>query len=168
MAHGTALIIGMRSDRSSTRPCRGRNKRPGRALRFLLPALICPLVLAACSLRLEISLFNDSGEAITIALWHKDLPIEPGQFGVFDYPGPNENGQVHISAGRCSYIYEVPQGGLPHLRNAGNDGPLNLQVEKDFAIYVLPPDAGSVVSTAELSAFQKDGFPLHPTSKICR
>lgn len=136
---------------------------------FIIAALSGLASLTACSLYLQIALFNNSGEAITVELWHENIAVRPAQFAQFKYPGQNENWQVHIATATCDYIYQVPQEGLDKIRPEGHySDPLPLQLEKDFDIYVLPPDAKSIVPVAALGAMQRAGFPLHPISKTCR
>jgi hypothetical protein len=168
MAIGMDLIIGMKWDPGNIRRRLGQN-RARAAWRFSpLLVIFALLPLTSCSLALQIALFNNSGEDVTIELWHENIALKPAQSAQFKYPGASESWQIHLSTTECRYEYAVPQGYLPHIRNADSYGPLKVELEKDFAIYVLPPGSKDIALISDLAALQQDGFPLHPISKACR
>ena len=138
-----------------------------RSTRTFLPVLLTTLALVGCSLKLQIALFNDAGEAVTAKMESTNIAIGSGRSGEFDYPGDEQNWMLHLSTVTCDYIYQVPRT-LDHFPSSpGSNGSLKAQVEKDFSIYLLPPSANTVASVAGLGSLQQNGFPLHPVSKSC-
>ena len=125
------------------------------------------VALVGCSLKLQVNLFNNAGEAVTAKLEDSSLPIGPGGFVQFDYPGTAQNWILYLSTATCDYGYAVPRALEPYPRSQGSNGPLKVQVEKDFSIYLLPPTAETVTAVESLGPLQQDGFPLRPVSKSC-
>ncbi|HTQ13355.1 MAG TPA: hypothetical protein VMH86_05705 [Rhizomicrobium sp.] len=132
-----------------------------------MTVVVTTLALAGCSLKLQVALFNGAGEAVTVKMEGKNIAIEPGRSGEFDYPGDEQNWMLHLSTAACDYAYQVPRTLEHYPSSPGSNGPLKAQVERDFSIYLLPPSATAVASVAGLGSPQQDGFPLHPVSKNC-
>jgi hypothetical protein len=126
------------------------------------------LAIAGCSLTLQISLFNDTGQAIRVNSEGHGITVEPGLSAMLKYPGDEQNWMLHLSTATCDYAYQVARK-LDHFRPPpGQDVPVKAQVERDFSIYLLPLAATAVAPIEQLGAIQRDGFPLHPSSKACR
>jgi len=157
----------MRLARKCIRHDRGHREAEMSFLRTFVIVLFTAPVLAGCSLKLQVALFNDAGEAMTVKLEGKSVVIEPGRSGEFDYPGDRQNWTLHLSVAACDYTYQVPRTLDHYPSSPGTNGPLKAQVERDFSIYLLPPSATTVASVAGLGSLQQDGFPLHPVSKNC-
>lgn len=138
-----------------------------RFARISLMLLLASTALFGCSLKLQVALFNDAGEAVTVKIKGENIAIEPGRFGQFDYPGDEQNWMLHLSTATCDYAYLVPKALDHYPSSPGSNGPLKGQVEKDFSIHLLPPSATAVTAVAGLGSLQQDGFPMHPVSKNC-
>jgi hypothetical protein len=134
--------------------------------RFSVVAVMS-VALISCSLKLQVDLFDNGGEDVTVKTGDTNLAIKPGRFAQFDYPGNEQNWMLHLSTATCDYIYEVPKTLEHYPWSIGSNGPLKVQVEADFSIYLLPPSAMAITSVAGLGSLQQDGFPLRPTSKNC-
>ncbi|MBN9557193.1 MAG: hypothetical protein J0I26_06635 [Alphaproteobacteria bacterium] len=134
----------------------------------LLILFLTSVALVGCSLKLQVALFNDAGEAVTVKMEGKSVAIEPGQSGQFDYPGDEQNWMLRLSTATCDYVYQAPKTLEHYPLPSGSDAPLKAQVEGDFSIYLLPPSATAVAAVAGVRSLQQDGFPLHPMSKSCR
>jgi hypothetical protein len=130
-------------------------------------SIISTVALACCSLKLQLALFNDTGEIVTVKMEGKSIAIGPGRSGEFDYPGDEQNWTLRLSTAACDYAYQVPRTLEHYPSSLGSDRPLKAEVERDFSIHLLPPSATAVGSVAELGSLQQDGFPLHPVSKSC-
>src|SRR5262245_30556874 len=107
-------------------------------LGLLSALLLAPLILNACSKLLQVTLFNNTGEAIEIHAENKDITVAPNQFDHFKYPGESTNGTFRLSSGGCDYLYEfsprLDDYGLSYEFERG----VQVQVEKDFSIDLLP------------------------------
>ena len=73
--------------------------------------LLTSMVLTGCSSKLQVALFNDAGEAVTVKMEGANIALEPGQSGQFDYPGDEQNWMLHVSTAICDYAYQVPKTG---------------------------------------------------------
>lgn len=157
----------MKWGRNNIRQYHGQSEILMRYARLLLLTLLTSVVLAGCSLKLQVALFNDAGEAVTVKMEGANIAIESGRSGQFDYPGDEQNWMLHLSTATCDYAYQVPKILEHYPLSSGSNGPLKAQVERDFSIYLLPPAATAIASVAGLGSLQQDGFPLHPVSKNC-
>lgn len=135
------------------------------ALRWI--ALLAVMAaLHGCSLKLQIALFNNVGELLTVRLNNKNMAVESGRFAQFDYPGDAQMWMIRLGVAKCEYVYQLPKTLDHYPRSSGSQG-LKAQIEKDFAIFLLPPQTTTVGSVANFGNLQQDGFPLHPVSKTC-
>ena len=139
-----------------------------RSTQILLTVFLAFMPLAGCSLKLQVALFNNADQALTVKMEGTNVVVEPSRSGEFDYPGDEQHWQLHLSTASCDYVYQVPRTLDHYPASPDSNEPLKAQVESDLGIYLLPPSATNVVSVAALASLQQDGFPLHPTSKICR
>lgn len=139
-------------------------------LAFVL--LVAPLFLANCSRIVQVTLFNNTGEAIEVRAGSEHETIAPDQFAKFKYPGEDANRVFRISGGRCEYLYQLSsEFGYdeshydPAVRS---DRGIQIQVEKDFSVNLLPDSyTGSAPAPSEM-VLQQRGFPMRPVSKTCR
>lgn len=139
-------------------------------MNWLVPLVggFAALVLAGCSLKLEVALFNNSGKELVVHADKSEIPIGKGEFAKFYYPGEAQRWTFRLSTRQCEYVYEAPRSLEHYPWPSGSREPLKAQVEPDFSIHLLPPEANSVNVVAEHAALQQDGFPLHPVSTSCR
>ena len=137
--------------------------------RFLLFTCMAIALLGGCSVKLQIALFNNAGEPITVVQGNKVFVIDAGKSYQFDYPADAENWSVYLDTAQCRYVYEVPRT-FDHIERSppGEHTPLKVQLEKDFTIFLLPRSASAIGAVSSLGRIQVDGFPLHPASKKCR
>jgi hypothetical protein len=123
--------------------------------------------LAGCSLKLRVEVFNDTGEAVTVGLDRVRLSIAPGASARLDYPGAQQRWMLFLTTATCKYAYAVPRT-LEHVeRSARGDAPLEVQIEKDFSIHLLPRTARAIAPVEGFASLQQDGFPLRPASRSC-
>lgn len=134
----------------------------------LLILFLTSVALVGCSLKLQVALFNNAGEAVTVKMGGTIITIEPDRYAQFDYPGEEQSWTLHLSTARCDYVYQVPRTLEHYPSTPGQNGPLKVQMDRDLNIYLLPPSATVVTSVAGVRSLQQDGFPLHPMSKNCR
>jgi hypothetical protein len=119
----------------------------------------------------EVRVFNHSGQTVV-------LKLTQGRRQARDYPVPDgkshrvrlfpERGGYRMTAGGCDYTYRFagmqvnhPFGGYDYAY------PVNVQIEPDFTLQLLPYKTKAVVPAAQLGAMSKPGFPLKPASKTC-
>lgn len=135
---------------------------------WLVGSLAVP-ILAGCSYRLQIALFNNTSEPISVQLESNRLVAESGQFVLFDYPGDTQAWAIRLSVADCVYTYQAPKS-LEHYpwSRPNHEMPLKVQLDKDLGLYPLPPSAAGVQPISDLGALLQDGFSLHPISKSCR
>ena len=136
--------------------------------RLSLVILLTGIVLVGCSLKLQVALFNNTGERVTVRTESKIIAIDAGQSAQFDYPGEEQNWTLQLSTAACDYAYHVPKTLDHYPRPSVSNGLLKAQVEGNFGVYLLPPTATVPASIAGLESLQQDGFPLRPTSSNCR
>lgn len=136
-------------------------------MRHFMTILSVSVALSSCSTKLQIELFNNTGEIVTVSEDDKKLTVYPAQFREFGYPGNEQRWTLYISTTQCDYTYEVPRA-FEHYPSTEVDEPLKTQVNKDFSIYLLPALATVIADVKELGPVQQNGFPLHPVSKNCR
>ena len=124
-------------------------------------------VVSGCSEKLTVVLWNDGDLPVSVVIEGKELPIRPGQSGVFDYPSSVQNFTVRLRTSSCDILYLVPAGlpNYPHFPEYY--GPVKVQFESDLSIYLAPTDSKDIAPVSSLASWQKDGFPLHPIAKTC-
>lgn len=156
-------------------------RRPGPNLKCLLHLHPIPMrsklifflflliMLNACSLKLEMTLFNNLEERVVIRLGKKSVILPPGKSIDFDYPGEQENGLIQLEIANCIYVFQAPQSLEHYPWSTDSRTSVKAQIERknNLGIFLLPPVASEIVDTSSLSHLQKDGFPLFPTSKTC-
>ena len=130
--------------------------------------LLVPFSLAACSRLLQVTLFNNTGEAIEVHAAGENDKIAPNQYSRFKYPGEDDNRVFRLSSGMCEYLYDFSPKLNDYGLNMTFERGVQIQVEKDFSIDLLPvtytgnaPDSGAMI-------LRYEGFPLHPVSRKCR
>ncbi|OOG37303.1 hypothetical protein B0B52_18350 [Polaromonas sp. A23] len=133
----------------------------------MIALLVVVTALNGCSLKLQIALFNNVGELLTVRLNDKNIAVESGQFAQFDYPGDAQMWMIRLSVGKCEYVYQVPKTLEHYPWSSDKKGPLKAQIERNFDIFLLPPQTTAMGVVAKFGNLQQDGFPLHPVSKIC-
>jgi len=127
---------------------------------------------SACSKGLEITLFNNTSDPITVHSFtqhfvrrERKIRIGSQMSARFNYPSR----ELFISVGGCEVRYALPLTlhGYPFPRDTYNIL-LQAQLQPDLAIYLLPPRATAVVSDVGAASLHVDGFPLRPGSPACR
>jgi hypothetical protein len=140
-------------------------------IRYVCVGLATLICVTACSQALQLTLFNNTRDSITIHLiprhgFRKERNIAIGSHlsARFDYPGRS----LHMSAAGCELTYIVPQTlqGYPFPRQSYNV-PVQAQVEPDLAIYLVPFDTKSISDVRRFEALQIRGFPLRPSLRSC-
>ena len=135
---------------------------------FLLLAIlfICS-ILEACSNKLRVALFNNMGGPVVVQLGQSVVDIESDKVGEFDYPGEAQDWKLRLKVASCVYTYAMPKSLERYPSNTGRGGPIRAQIEKDAAVFLVPPLATTRQDISALAALQNDGFPLRPVSKLC-
>jgi len=139
-----------------------------KSLRTSLIVLLTAVGVGGCSERLQLLLFNNTTNEVTVQARGESAVIGLRRSAKFEYPQSGENWTLRLATADCDYEYQVPKTLEHYPWSPGSNGPLKAQVEKEFDIYLLPPTATEVRSVSELGSLQQDGFPLHPIAKICR
>ncbi|HEX2800657.1 MAG TPA: hypothetical protein VHN73_01190 [Phenylobacterium sp.] len=142
------------------------------ALAVVLGLSAC--LVAACSLYGRLGVFNNTGSPLIVQMSDGlHLPgsgrIGPGNSRSFS------NGDVAahlvVESGRCVYSYDLPFPEVAYYRVNGDPKRarplLNVQVEPDFSLLLLPVSAARVARPAELAGVQAYGYPVRPVSKTC-
>lgn len=135
-------------------------------LHHMLAAMSAMLVVA-CSLKLQVALFNNAEEAMTIRTENGSVIVGPELSRQIDYPGESQGWGLRLSTARCDYVYFVPKT-LEHYPWSGDsNNVLKVQVERDMSLYLLPPSSKNIMPIDGLQALQQDGFPLRPVETEC-
>ena len=138
--------------------------------------LLAPAGLASCSVILQVTVFNNTGGTIEVYTEHSTGKIEPGKYDDFHYPSREGEAGVfklfRIAGGQCEYLYDLDGVHYPDEEwNRGvmtADRGIQVQVEKDFSIDLLPADyRGKGPAPSEIIP-KREGFPLRPFTKKCR
>jgi hypothetical protein len=139
----------------------------------LLLGVATSVGLAACSKALQLRLFNNTKDPITIHLTtlhgfrkeEKNIVIGSHLSAQFDY----QSGTLRVSAAGCEITYLLPQDlrGYPFPRASHNIPAVEAQLESDMAIYLVPPDTRTVSNVGLLASLQVQGFPMRPSSRSC-
>jgi len=160
--------------RSSTRRCDHQQGRQWGFMRTLVRTLVAISGVAAaagslngCSNRLKIELFDATGQSLAVESGRDHSSLSNLRSTTLAYPGPDEGWRISLRAGDCEYIYQMPQSLDHYVRPAGYYGPLKVQVDAEFVMYLLPTSAEAVQERISLSSTQVDGFPLSPSKKNC-
>ena len=138
---------------------------------FLALALI-PVILTACSALLDVTVFNNTGDAIEVITDRSNGKIEPNQFDDFQFPSRGVFALLRVAGSGCEYLYDLQTARYPAeewnrgVVAAGRG--IQVQVEKDFSIDLLPADyMGKDPAPGEIIP-KREGFPLRPFTKKCR
>ena len=133
--------------------------------------LVLPLLigLSACEVFLDATLFNNTGESVEIR--GGDITtIAPNRSAHLIYPNESDNRVFRLAIGGCVYLYDVPQTlddyHLPDFKFRTGRG-VQIQVEKDFSINLLPPDYAGDGPAPNEAVLKRQGFPLRPVAKKC-
>ena len=137
---------------------------------IVIATLIC---LAACSQALQVRLFNNTTDPITLHVTtlhgflsrEEDIVVGSGLAAQFDYPGRI----LRMSAAGCELRYSFPSTfqGYPILRQTSYSVAVQAQLEPNLLMYLVSPDAKTVSDVRLSESIQVQGFPLQPSSRIC-
>jgi hypothetical protein len=141
----------------------------------LLGALVAVWSVTACSAPMDVTVFNNMGDAIEVITDRDHGSVEPNQFDNFQLPWRNDSRVFElfrIASGGCEYLYDLDKARYPDeewnrgVVSAGRG--IQVQVEKDFGIDLLPADyTGKGPAPSEMIP-KREGFPLRPFTKKCR
>lgn len=128
--------------------------------------LVC---ISACTPVMQLVTFNNTPGLLEVHFARKDIAIATGSSARFRYPQSNEKWTVRISASGCEVTYILPHYLLGYTAPIRwFSAPVNVQIEPDLSIYLVPSDTESVSNVSLLASLQSDGFPLRPSSRTCR
>lgn len=130
-------------------------------------------LLGSCSEMERGRVYNETGAPIVIRL-RLDTPdnadrgdvlvtLKPGQGRTF-YGYDLRYDRLPVTAGDCTYIYDVDGGDFWDLRKAGLVFPIEMDVKRDLTLD-LRPEATERRNFRRGKAF---GFPRRPISKTCK
>lgn len=137
---------------------------------IFITALTC---ITACSRPLQLRVFNNTGGSILLhvtvgsgfATTSKDILVGSGGLSAqFDYYY-RYRGPFRISVAGCEVTYSLPLHLLGYPLPYRYDATVQVQLEPDLAMYLVPFDS-KTVSDVRLAA-QVQGFPLRPISRDC-
>jgi hypothetical protein len=130
-----------------------------------LGPLIC---ITACTPVMQLVPFNNTSGLIEVHFARKDIVIDAGSSARLIYPQSNEKWTLRISASGCEVTYLVPHYLAEYpFQIHWFSAPVNVQVEPDLAIYLVPPDTQAASNVGLFASLQTEGFPLRPTSRTC-
>jgi hypothetical protein len=89
-----------------------------KTIRYCLLAVVISLMLVACSLKLEVALFNNSGETVAIRSGTENVVIGPMQSKQVGFPGEGQGWTLELQTSQCNYTYSVPRT-LEHYQRGG-------------------------------------------------
>jgi hypothetical protein len=143
---------------------------------LILALALAPILLAACSAILRVTVFNNTGAAIELYTVHATGKIEPGKYDDFRFPFREGEAGVfqllRIAGQGCEYLYDLDRADYPNeewnrgVVTAGRG--IQVQVEKDFSIELLPADYTGNGPASSEAIPKREGFPLRPFTKKCR
>lgn len=144
---------------------------------FLALALV-PTILTACSVALQVTVFNNTGGTIEVFAEHITGKIEPGKYDDFRYPFRKGEAGVfellRIVGEGCEYLYDLDRSYPAYPDEEWNRGVvaagrgIQVQVEKDFSIELLPADYTGNGPAPSETILKREGFPIRPFTKKCR
>lgn len=134
----------------------------------LLVVGVATLLLVACSLKLDVTLFNNTSKELLVRPEDSEIALKTGGAATFYYPGEAQRWTFNLVTSQCEYVYQVPKTLEHYPWPAGSRTALKAQVEPDLSIHLLPPEANGVGVVGGYAALQQDGFPLHPISSSCK
>ncbi|HKU64427.1 MAG TPA: hypothetical protein VJQ06_05165 [Rhizomicrobium sp.] len=124
-------------------------------------------VFTACSKLLQVTLFNNTGEAIELHAEFETKTIAPSRFAHFKYPGQGANRVFRLSSNGCVYLYEFPSEIFDYQVEMRFERGIQVQVEKDFGIDLLPMSYEGDAPASRDTILRREGFPLQPVSRKC-
>jgi hypothetical protein len=133
---------------------------------FLSALFLAPLVLTACSYMEHATLFNNTGDEIRVDLKVEKTVIPGSHHAEIHYVVASML-EARISGGSCEYLYRVPMELSNYKPDRKLDRGIQIQVEKDLSINLLPADYAGNAPASSSMFLQHEGFPLHPVSRKC-
>ena len=135
---------------------------------LLFALFLVSTIFTACSRLLQVTLFNNTGEEIGVRAELEKDTIAPNRFAHFKYPGKGANRVFRLSSKACEFLYEFPSEIPDYKIEMKFERGIQVQVEKDFSINLLPADYAGDQPAPVTIFLQQEGFPLHPVSRRCR
>lgn len=136
-----------------------------------LTLLLVAAVVTACSRILPVTVFNNTGEAIEVLAGPDTGTIAPGKFAEFRYNRFADGrafSLARIFSGGCEYLYDFPAEIADYQIDMTYERGVQVQVEKDFSINLLPKTYDGDAPASGDMVLQREGFPVHPVAKKCR
>lgn len=134
---------------------------------FLIALLLAGSLLCACSVLFGVALFNNSGENIEVIWSGENRSIASSRYARFEYAERMEQHEFRLSSGGCEYLYSIPLKIKDYDFGVFDRG-IQVQVERDFSINLLPVDYAGDTPASSAMFLQREGFPLQPVSRKCR
>jgi hypothetical protein len=136
--------------------------------RFLATlGLVLALSPAACSVDLDVVLFNTTGRAIAVVVGERRIELAPLESVSFK-AGPFLSGKVLVLDGGSEFQYVLdPSGHVPsaYYRSAGWAADIWVQLDPELRVHLIP---ASVSEPGTPFPEQPPGFPLAPVSRHAR
>jgi hypothetical protein len=159
--------IGTKSAPARIRQCRGPGELPMQRYVFLFALLFVPCVLTACSYAEDATLFNNTSGEVRLELQgNKTVLSVSGHAKINLIVGYART--AHLFSGACEYVYDVPLVSNYYRLDRKLDRGIQMQVEKDFSINLLPGNYASDTPSSAEMFLKREGFPLKPVSRKCQ
>lgn len=136
--------------------------------------LIASVLLTGCSVALDVTVFNNTGDTIEVITDRRNGKIDANQFDDFRFPAKEGSGAfelLRIAAAGCEYLYDLDRATYSDEEwkdVVAADRGVQVQVEKDFSIDLLPAAyTGNGPAPSEM-ILKREGFPLRPVARKCK
>ena len=166
MENGMVRTIGTKPVRIKKYQCPGPGETSMKRCGFLFALLLTPCLLTACSYMERATLFNNTTDEITVALRGGRTVIAGSSHAEIHFVVTSEL-VARISSGECEYYYQVPMQPSSYRPSRKLDRGVQIQLEKDFSINLLPADYSGDAPASSGMVLQREGFPVQPVSRKC-
>jgi len=126
-------------------------------------AIALALIPSACSVDLDLILFNTTGHSIVVVVGERRIELAPSESASFK-AGSFFSGEVSVRQAGVEYRYVLePSVGLPsaYYRSGGWAADVWAQLDPELRVHLIPT---SVSAPGAPSVEQPHGFPLAPVS----
>jgi hypothetical protein len=134
---------------------------------FLFPLLATLCLLTACSYAEDATLFNNTSGEVELELQGNKTVISTSGHAKLNLVVGYAR-TAHLFIGTCEYVYDVPLVSSYYGLDRKLDRGIQMQVEKDFSINLLPGNYAGDAPASRDAFIQREGFPLQPVSRKCR
>jgi hypothetical protein len=130
-----------------------------------ITVVLAGLALAACETPWEadrIALINNSNQQIVLTDGYVSEVVFNKHMTEFAYPNPDgmAGGTLIVETSQCRIEYQVPYVTQDYPWRAISKNRLVLQLESDFKLYAVPPNATAPARFSDFARLQTGDFPV--------